>query len=56
MSFEEIKKNIYRICNYGLPSGLFPLKERDHFKDPGVDGRMIFRKWDVETWTGIIWR
>jgi hypothetical protein len=46
MNFEEIKeikKNIYRVCNYGLPSGLFPLKKRDHFKDPGVDGRMILR-------------
>ena len=28
------------------------LRERDHFGDPGVDGRIIlrwiFRKWDVE--------
>jgi hypothetical protein len=28
------------------------LRERDHFEDPGVDGRIIlryiFRKWDVE--------
>jgi len=27
--------------------------------DPGVDGRIIliwtFRKWDVGTWTGLIW-
>jgi hypothetical protein len=32
------------------------LKERDHWGDPGVDGRIIlrpiFRKWDVG---GIIW-
>jgi hypothetical protein len=30
-------------------------EQRDHFKDPGVDGRIIlewiFRKWDVGVWT-----
>jgi len=35
------------------------LKERYHFEDPGVDGRIIlrwiFRKWDVEVWTGSSW-
>ena len=35
------------------------LRERDHFEDPGVDGRIIlrwiFRKWDVGVWTGSIW-
>jgi len=35
------------------------LGERDHLKDPGVDGRItlreIFRKWDVGVWTGSSW-
>jgi len=35
------------------------LRERDHLKDPGVDGRIIlsriFRKWNVGVWTGFIW-
>jgi hypothetical protein len=32
------------------------MKERHHLGDPGVDRRIIlrwiFRKWDVEVWTG----
>jgi len=32
---------------------------RHHLGEPGVDGgillRLIFRKWDVEVWTGLIW-
>jgi hypothetical protein len=32
---------------------------RDHFEDPGVDGRIIlrrlFRKWGVVVRTGLIW-
>jgi hypothetical protein len=35
------------------------LRERDHWGDPGVDGRIIlrriFRKWDVGVWTGMSW-
>jgi hypothetical protein len=33
------------------------LRKRDHWGDPGVDGRiilgLIFRKLDVEVWTGL---
>jgi hypothetical protein len=35
------------------------LRERVHWRDPGVDGRIIlrwiFRKWDVGVWTGLSW-
>jgi hypothetical protein len=35
------------------------LRERDHLKDSGVDGRIIlrsiFRKRDVGTWTSLFW-
>jgi hypothetical protein len=35
------------------------LWERDHLDDPGLDERIIlrwiFRKWDVEVLTGLIW-
>jgi hypothetical protein len=35
------------------------LRERDHWGDPGLDGRIIlrriFRKWDVGVWTGLSW-
>jgi hypothetical protein len=32
------------------------LRERDHLGDQGVDGRRwVFRKWDVEAWTGSSW-
>jgi hypothetical protein len=35
------------------------LRERDHFEDPYLDGRIIlkwiFRNWVGETWTGLMW-
>jgi hypothetical protein len=35
------------------------LRERDHWEDPGVDGRRIlrriFRRWDVGVWTRLSW-
>jgi len=35
------------------------LRERDHLEEPGVEGRLIlrwiFRKRDVEPWTGSRW-
>jgi hypothetical protein len=35
------------------------LRERDHWGDPDVDGRIIlewiFRNWDVGVWTGLSW-
>jgi len=35
------------------------LRERDHLEDVDVDVRIIlklvFRKWDGEAWTGLMW-
>jgi hypothetical protein len=35
------------------------LRERDHWGDPDICGRIIFRwifrKWDVGVWTGLSW-
>jgi hypothetical protein len=42
---------------YGVLVG--NLRERDHLGHPGVDGRIIlrwiFRRWNVEIWTGSSW-
>ena len=46
------KRGAYRVLGGNL-------RERDHLEDSGVDGRIIlrwiFRKWDVEVWTGSRW-
>jgi hypothetical protein len=38
---------------------LVRVREKVHWGDPGVDGRIIlrriFRKWDVGVWTGSSW-
>jgi hypothetical protein len=35
------------------------LREKEHWGETGVDGRIIlrrfFRKWDVGVWTGLSW-
>jgi hypothetical protein len=35
------------------------VREIDHCGEPGIDGRIIlrriFRKWDVDLWTGLSW-
>jgi hypothetical protein len=35
------------------------MMERDHMEDLGLDGKVIlkwiFRKWDGEAWTGLLW-
>jgi hypothetical protein len=42
-----------------LVNAVMNLRERDHWGEPGVDGRVIlgwiFRKWDVVVWTGLGW-
>jgi hypothetical protein len=33
------------------------MREKDHLGDPGIDGKIIlksiFKKWDVDLWTGL---
>ena len=52
VAFIGEKRDVYR----GLV-GKFV--ERDHWRDPGIDGRVIlrwiFRKWNVGVWTGSSW-
>jgi hypothetical protein len=46
------RRGIYRVLA-GKP------EERDHWGNPGVDGRVILRwlftKWDVGVWTELSW-
>jgi hypothetical protein len=46
------RRIVYRVL-VGKPEG------KNYLEDPGVDGmiilRLIFRKWNVEVWTGLIW-
>ena len=46
------RRGVYRIL-------VGNLRERDHLKNPLVDGRVllgwIFSKWDVGVWTGSSW-
>ena len=53
---------LWRVCGRGeVCTGFWwgDLRERDHWGDPGVIGRIIlrwvFRKWDVGIWTGSSW-
>jgi hypothetical protein len=48
----------------GDNSGLYrvlvgKLREKDHLEDAGLDGRiilsLIFRKWNVSSWIGLMW-
>jgi len=46
------RRGIYMVL-VGKPEG------KNHLRDPGVNGRIIFRwilrKWDVGLWTGSSW-
>jgi len=48
-------------CGGGECTGFWwgNVRERDHLRDPGVDGRIILgwisRRWDVGVWTGLGW-
>jgi len=44
----------------GVCTGLWgDTRERDHLEDLGIDGNIIlkwiFKKWDGEAWTGLLW-
>jgi len=45
------RKGVCRVL-VGKPEG------KNHLEDPDIDGRIlrwIFRRWDVEAWTGSVW-
>ena len=46
------RRGVYRVWGRNL-------RERNHLRDPGLDGRImlswIFREWDVEVRTGSRW-
>jgi hypothetical protein len=57
-----VKRDMWQALETGeMHTGFWcgDLRERDHFEDPGIDGRIIFRwifrKWNVGAWTGLIW-
>jgi len=65
-SGDKIEKNeMGGACSaYGERRGVYRvwwgnMKERNHWENPGVDGRIIlrwiFRKWNVGIWTGSSW-
>jgi hypothetical protein len=61
----ELSNEIGRACStYGkgeicIQVLVKNMRERDHWRDEGVDGRIIlrriFRQWDVEIWAGLSW-
>jgi hypothetical protein len=48
-----------RAYSFHIPDRKIFYPEKDHWGDPGVDGRIILRwiirKWDVGVWTGMSW-
>ena len=42
------RRGVHRVL-VGKPEGKRPLR------DPGVDGKIILRKWDMGVWTGSSW-
>jgi hypothetical protein len=49
---KEEWRDVYRVL-VGKPEGKRPLGEPD--VDGSITLRWIFRKWDVDVWTGLSW-